>query len=140
MTKVHSPLRNWRQDLGGSGVIGQQAPRMMEEAGLVPADDPKPEVAEAYNKIVEITRRDLGEAYTTGLRQWRDTYNSIRDLYLDEKLTKPEKLRLYEGYAEVPTFEQQPALPILRHWFDLINRMPDSAPPPPPSIPLRGRA
>src|SRR5260221_13397023 len=128
MTKVHSPLRNWRQDLGGSGVIGQQARRRIENGALFPADDPKPEVAEAYHKIVEITRRDLGEAYTTGLRQWRDTYNSIRDLYLDESLDKIEKLRLYESYMTAPTFEEQPALPILRHWYSLIKRLPDPKP------------
>jgi tetratricopeptide (TPR) repeat protein len=132
------PFKTWLQDLGASAEIVQQARRTIEQIALVPADDPNPAVIEAHLKIIEITRRDLGESYTTKLRQWRDTYNSIRDLYLDQQLTKAEKLRLYEGYADVPTFEQQPALPILRHWLDLIKKMRDSAPFSAPFIPLRG--
>ncbi|HLY24814.1 MAG TPA: hypothetical protein VKQ72_00650, partial [Aggregatilineales bacterium] len=120
-----SPFKSWLQDLGASAEVCQQARRSIEQAALVPADDPNPLVAEAYHKIVEITRRDLGEQAAAGLREWRDTYSSIRDLYLDDNLNKAEKLKLYEGYASAKTFEQQPALPILRHWFGLMKRMPD---------------
>src|SRR5262249_14109063 len=89
-------------------------------------------VAEAHQRLIEITRRDLGEAYTVTLRQWRDTYNSARDLYMDTKLDKVEKLRLFEDYFASDSLDYHPALPILRHWYGLLKRQPA----PEPAVPV----
>ncbi|MEP7284499.1 MAG: hypothetical protein ABI947_01870 [Chloroflexota bacterium] len=132
-----SPFKTWLQDLAASAGVVQQARHTIEQIALVPADDPDPAVIEMHQKIIEITRRDLGEAYTPVMRQWRDTYNTIRDLYVDEKLTKAEKLRLLDDYAESTALENHPALPIMRHWDELIQRLPDPQPAyVVPSIPL----
>src|SRR5260221_11482874 len=125
LSKDLSSFKTWLQDLGASAELLYQARRTIEQAALVPADDPNATVCEAYHKIVEITRSDLGESYSAGVREWRDVYNAIRDLYVDQNLSKAEKLRLYEAHAATPTFETQPALPILRHWAGIIKRMPD---------------
>ncbi len=120
-----TPFKTWLQDLAASAEILQQNRRVIEQAALIPAEQPDPAVSEAHQKLVEITRRDLGEPYVAQLRQWRDTYNAIRDIYVDEKLTKDEKLRLLEGHFASLFIDRQPALPIYRHWQSLIYALPD---------------
>jgi len=120
-----SPFKTWLQDLAASAEILQQNRRVIEQAALIPSEQPDPAVSEAHQKLVEITRRDLGEPYVAQLRQWRDTYHAIRDIYVDEKLTKDEKLRLLEGHFASLFIDRQPALPIYRHWQSLIYALPD---------------
>ncbi len=120
-----TPFKTWLQDLAASAEVLQQARRTIEQAALVPADDPDPAVAEAHQKLVDITRRDLGDSYAAQLRQWRDTYNAIRDLYVDESLNKADKLHLLDRHFQSLFIDRQPALPIFRHWQSLIQRLPD---------------
>ncbi len=128
MGKDLSPFKTWLQDLAASAEVLQQARRTIEQAALVPADEPDPAVAEAHQKIVDITRRDLGEDYVAPLRQWRDTYNGIRDLYLDQSLTKADKLHLFERHFASVFIDRMPALPLFRHWQSLIYQLPDPKP------------
>ncbi|PJF37163.1 MAG: hypothetical protein CUN49_01725 [Candidatus Thermofonsia Clade 1 bacterium] len=128
---LNKPLANfkaWLQLLADSAEYLAQQRRLIEEEALAPSETPKPEIAEAHQKLVDITRRDLGEPYTAQLRQWRDTYLAVRDLYTDPKLTKDEKLRLFEGHFASLFIDRQPALPILRYWRTLIERLPDPEP------------
>jgi hypothetical protein len=119
----------WLQDLADSAEILAQARRVIEQAALVPADEPDPDVTTAHQKLVDVTRRDLGEAYTAQLRQWRDTYNGMRDVYTDPLLTRDEKLRLMEGHFASLFIARQPALPIFRHWQEVVQQTPDPTPP-----------
>ncbi len=132
MGKDLGPFKTWLQDLSASADVLQQARRVIEQAALVPPDDPEPAVSEAHQKLVDITRRDLGEAYVAQLRQWRDTYNSIRDLYLDPNLDKHDKLRVFDSHFASVFIDKQPALPIFRHWQDVVHTLPDPVPMAPP--------
>jgi hypothetical protein len=128
MGKELTPFKTWLQDLAASAEVLQQAKRSIEQAALVPADEPDPTVAEAHQKLVDITRRDLGETYTVQLRQWRDTYYAIRDMYMDESLSKDEKQRLFESHFASLFIDRQPALPIFRHWQSVIHLLADPKP------------
>ncbi|MFQ3536282.1 MAG: hypothetical protein SNJ58_10435 [Aggregatilineales bacterium] len=121
-------FKNWLQMLTDSAEYLAQQRRLIEQEALAPSETPIPEIAEAHHKLVDITRRDLGEPYTAQLRQWRDTYLAVRDLYVDPDLSKAEKLRLFEGHFASLFIDRQPALPILRHWRALTERQPDPEP------------
>ncbi|MBO9310244.1 MAG: hypothetical protein J7551_10735, partial [Chloroflexi bacterium] len=128
LNKPLDGFKNWLQALADAAEYLAQQRRLIEEEALAPSEVPKPEIAEAHQKLVDITRRDLGEPYTAQLRQWRDTYLAVRDVYTDPDLSKDEKLRLLEGYFASLFIDRQPALPILRYWRALIERMPDPEP------------
>ncbi len=121
-------FKDWLQLLADSAEYLAQQRRLIEEEALAPSETPRPEIAEAHQKLVDITRRDLGEPYTAQLRQWRDTYLALRDVYTDPDLSKDEKLRLFESHFASLFIDRQPALPILRHWRTLVARMPDPEP------------
>ncbi|HVO44312.1 MAG TPA: hypothetical protein VMT34_16920, partial [Aggregatilineales bacterium] len=123
-----SPFKNWLQDLTDSAEILAGARRTVEQAALVPADQPDPEVADALQKMVDLTRHDLGEAYTAQLRQWRDTYRAICDLYLAPETSKAEKLRAFDRHFASLFIDRQPTLPIFRHWQSVIRLLPDPQP------------
>jgi Protein kinase domain len=123
-----TPFKTWLQDLAASAEFLQQAKRTIEQAALVPADEPDPAVADAHLKLVDITRRDLGEAYVAQLRQWRDTYNGFHDVYVDEKLSKDEKLHLMDSHFASLFIDRMPALPLYRHWQSVIHLLPDQKP------------
>lgn len=120
-----TPFKTWLQDLADSAEICAQARRGVDQAALLPADTPDPAVAEALQKLVDVTRRDLGDAYTAQLRQWRDTYAAIRDVYTDAQLTRDDKLRLLEGHFASLFIDRQPAYPIFRHWREMVRLTPD---------------
>ncbi|PJF30223.1 MAG: hypothetical protein CUN51_08565 [Candidatus Thermofonsia Clade 1 bacterium] len=126
--KSLSGFKDWLQTLADSAEYLAQQRRLIEEEALAPSETPKPEIAEAHHKLVDITRRDLGEPYTAQLRQWRDTYLAVRDVYTDPDLSKDEKLRLFESHFASLFIDRQPALPILRHWRTLTARLPDPEP------------
>ena len=128
LNKPLDGFKNWLQALADAAEYLAQQRRLIEEEALAPAETPKPEIAEAHQKLVDITRRDLGEPYTAQLRQWRDTYLAVRDLYTDPDLSKDEKLRLFEGHFASLFISRQPALPILRHWRARVERLPDPEP------------
>src|SRR5262249_42373452 len=123
-----SPFKGWLQDLADSADILQQARRTIEQAALVPADTPDPIVMEAHQKLVDLTRRDLGESFTAQLRQWRDTYVAIQTMYLDPIMSKAEKLAQFDGHFASLFIDRQPALPIFRHWQSVIRLLPDPKP------------
>lgn len=123
-----TPFKTWLADLAASAELLQQARRTIEQAALDPTDEPDPAIAEAHQKLIDVTRRDLGESYTPQLRQWRDAYNTIRDTYLDKRFSKDEKLRLFDGHFSSMFIDRQPALPIFRHWQSLIRAIPDPVP------------
>jgi tetratricopeptide (TPR) repeat protein len=124
-----SMFKAWLGDLAASTEALTQARRTIEQAAMVPSDQPDPQVAEALRRMLEITRRDLGEAYTAQLRQWRDTYTAVANIYADDALTKDEKLRLFESHFSAMFVDRQPALPIMKHWHALIRALPDDPEP-----------
>ncbi|MDW8300685.1 MAG: hypothetical protein RML95_15240 [Anaerolineae bacterium] len=138
--KSLSGFKDWLQLLADSAEYLAQQRRLIEQEALAPAETPKPEIAEAHQKLVDITRRDLGEPYTAQLRQWRDTYLALCDIYTDPDLSKAEKLRLFESHFASLFIDRQPALPILRHWRTLVARMPDPEPELPRYQPTSGDA
>lgn len=93
-------------------------------------------MADAHNKLVDLTRRDLGEAYTAQLRQWRDTYAAVLEVYRDETLSKDDKLRLFESHFASLFIDKQPALPLMRFWREQVQKMPDA----PPDVPTYSAA
>jgi hypothetical protein len=128
LNKPLDGFKNWLQALADAAEYLAQQRRLIEEEALAPAETPKPEIAEAHQKLVDITRRDLGEPYTAQLRQWRDTYLAVCELYTDPELSKDEKLRLFEGHFASLFIDRQPALPILRYWRTRVAQMPDPEP------------
>ncbi len=95
---------------------------------MIPANAPDPAVGEAHQQIVDVTWKLLGEEYASLLRQWRDTYTTIRQTYQDDALTKAEKLRLFEGHFASLFIDRHPAYPIYRHWQSVIALQPDPQP------------
>lgn len=126
-------FKGWLQELADSAEILAQARRLIEQEALNPAERPNLEIEDAHEKMVDVTRRDLGEPYTALLRQWRDTYDAFREAYTDPSLSKDEKLRIFESHFASLFIDRQPALPILRRWRELIAAQPDPEPTPPPA-------
>lgn len=129
-----SVFKTWLGDLATSAETLTQARRNIEQAAMVPSDQPDPQVATALQRMLETTRRDLGEAYTAQLRQWRDTYTAIANIYTDSILTKDEKLRLFESHFSAMFVDRQPALPIMKYWHNLIRALPDEPEPVAPQL------
>ncbi|MCC6974052.1 MAG: hypothetical protein IT322_08595 [Anaerolineae bacterium] len=129
-----SPFRAWLQNLADSAEILASARRVIEQAALVPTDEPDPAVLESHQKLVEVTRRDLGEGYTAQIRQWYETYAGMLEAYTEPKLNQGDRLRLMDGYFASLFITRQPALPIFRHWRDVVEATPDPMPEPPPPM------
>ncbi|HRE46970.1 MAG TPA: hypothetical protein PLD47_04535 [Aggregatilineales bacterium] len=134
LNKDLSPFRGWLQTLADSAEIAAGARRVIEQEALMPADAPNPAVLEAHQKIVDLTRRDLGEGYTAQLRQWGETYKGMVEAYTAPNLFREDKLRLMEGYFASLFIARQPALPIFRHWREVAEATPDPEPEPPPPV------
>ncbi len=133
-----NPFSTWLAGLSASAEACFAARRVIEQAALIPADQPDPAVETAHRQIVDRTWEALGEEYSSVVRQWRDTYITIRQTYQDPALTKPEKARLFDGHFESIFIDRHPAYPIYRHWQSVIALMPE----PPmyvPSVPLTPR-
>jgi hypothetical protein len=129
--QIGKPLdafKNWLSGLNTTAESLQQARRVIEQAALIPQDLPDPAVNDAHTNLFNKTRALLGEDYAAVLRNWRDTYTNILDLYTDERFTKPEKLRLLENQLGALLIEKHPAFPIYRHWNTVIRSLPDPEP------------
>jgi len=128
---IGAPLdgfKNWLSGLNTTSEGLQQARRTIEQAALNPTDAPDPAIDDAHWQIFSGTRATLGEDYAALVRQWRDTYTSIKDLYTDARFTRDEKLRLLDGHFNSLFIEKHPAFPIYRHWQSLVRALPDPAP------------
>ncbi len=128
---IGAPLdgfKNWLSGLNTTSEALQQARRTIDQAALNPTDAPDPAIDDAHWQIFSGTRAALGEDYAALVRQWRDTYSSIKDLYADERFTRDEKLRLLDGHFNSLFIEKHPAFPIYRHWQSLVRALPDPAP------------
>lgn len=121
-------FKAWLTGLSEAASELQNARRTIEQAALIPSDQPDPAVGDAHQRIVDVTWRQLGEEYASLIRQWRDTYNSIRELYQNNQFTKAEKLRLLEGNFASLFIDRHPAYPIYRHWQSVISLQPDVKP------------
>jgi len=122
------PFKMWLSGVNTAAETLQAARRSIEQAALIPAALPDPAVEQAHDQIVTLTLQTLGEEYSALLRQWRDTYVTIRQTYEDQALTKAEKARLIEGHFSSLFIDRHPAYPIYRHWQGAIALLPDTPP------------
>ncbi|MHB8628955.1 MAG: serine/threonine-protein kinase [Aggregatilineales bacterium] len=130
------PFSAWLGTLSAGAEACYAARRVIEQAALIPADQPDPAVESAHRQIVDRTWEALGEEFSSVVRQWRDTYITIRQTYQDPALTKSEKARLFDGHFASLFIDRHPAYAIYRHWQSVIALMPDLPPTYVPSIPL----
>jgi len=117
-----STYRRWLAYLIDTVDILINARRVIEEAALVPDAEPDPQVADAHDKMVIYTRRDLGDYYAAQLRAWRDTYLDVEAAYIDTALSLTDKQRLFEGHLNAVLTDRAPALPLMRYWGNLIGQ------------------
>jgi hypothetical protein len=121
-------VKNWIGELHGAVDDCQTARQQIEQAALIPANEPDPLVDQAHALIVSRTRQSIGEENTAIVRQWRDTYQAVRQLYEDTALDKGDQLRLFDGHFTSLFIDRHPAYPIYRHWQSVIALKPDPQP------------
>lgn len=117
-----SAYRKWTGYLTDTADILVNARRVIEESALVPRAEPDPAVADAHDKMVLYTRRDLGDHYAAQLKAWRDSYLEVQAAYVDESIPLEDKQRLFEKHLNAVLSDRAPALQLMRYWSNLINQ------------------
>jgi len=82
-----------------------------------------------HREQVNVTERAIGTAYTSTLRQWRDTFETFLAAYSDTA-RRSARLARFNDLFRAMFIDRHPAYPLYRHWYDLTEAAPEYPPPP----------
>lgn len=102
-----------------------------EARGLIEQrpDDPVPQVQQAFQQMVTVTSRTLGDDYVGTLRSWRDTYEGFLGAYTADERRSRRMDRMNELFRAM-FIDRHPAYGLFRHWYDVLERSPEFPAPP----------
>jgi serine/threonine protein kinase len=122
--------RAWLMELqGGAAELHNQ---MRTVTGIVenkPAD-PDERLRLAFNRMVDVTNRLLGEQTTTTVGGWRDTYEQFLTVYTDMSVRRSERLNRFNQLFRAMFIDRHPTYPLFRHWYDVTDASPEFPAPP----------
>ncbi|MFZ4828950.1 MAG: hypothetical protein ACOYLB_16495, partial [Phototrophicaceae bacterium] len=93
-------------------------------------NEPSDEVATLHERMLNETVQMLGRSYANNFVVWYDTYQRFVDIFTDSSQRRSAKLAAFSEQFRALFIDRQPAYPLYRHWFDLIERSPEFPPPP----------
>jgi serine/threonine protein kinase len=127
--------RSWLMELLQGSAELHAASRRLSQTVETRPDQPLETVGMALQLQVDLTTRLLGEAYAAALRQWRDTYESVAEVYTDRSLRRSAKLVRLNDLFSAMFIDRHPAYPLYRYWYSLTEDAPEF-PAPPTSEPM----
>ncbi len=94
-----------------------------------PAEPPR-ELRNWHHRIYETTGETLGYEYTTQMRAWLENYDAFVQLYTNRNLRRSAKLVKFTELFNTANIDRNPAYPLFRHWYTIINDMTEFPAPP----------
>ena len=90
-------------------------------------DEPQPSIREAIHLQADVTEDLLGYKHAQMMLGWRDTYESFVGIYSGDK-HRSQKLEAMDELFKAMFIDRNPAYPLFRHWYRLVEAMPEEPP------------
>ncbi len=90
-------------------------------------DEPQPSVREAIHLQADVTEDLLGFKHAQMMLGWRDTYEAFVGIYDGDK-RRSQKLEAMDELFKAMFIDRNPAYPLFRHWYRLVEASPEEAP------------
>ena len=90
-------------------------------------DEPQPSVREAIHLQADVTEDLLGFKHAQMMLGWRDTYEAFVGIYDGDK-RRSQKLEAMDELFKAMFIDRNPAYPLFRHWYRLVESSPEEAP------------
>ena len=87
-------------------------------------DLPQPPVREAIHLQADVTEDLLGYQPAQVMLGWRDTYESFVAIYTGDK-ARSKKLAAMDEHFKAMFIDRNPAYPLFRHWYRLVEAQPE---------------
>jgi serine/threonine protein kinase len=121
--------RAWLMEL--MSVAAELLVQFRETRGIIEQrpDQPDHRVYDCFHDMVRVTTKYLGDDYAATLRTWRDTYDQFLAVYTGDDRRSKRLERMNELFRAM-FIDRQPAYPLYRHWFDVLERSSEFPAPP----------
>lgn len=93
-------------------------------------DEPLPGIRDAISWQADITEDLLGYKHAQMMMGWRDTYEAFLNIYKGDK-RRSQKLEAMDEHFKAMFIDRNPAYPLFRHWYRVVEALPDEPEPPP---------
>ena len=118
--------RSWLVELQAAlAELSVKRRNMLQEIDRQP-DEPQEIIREVLNLQADTTEELIGAAHAQMLGVWRDTYEQFLEIYTSDALPSQKTEAMNEGFKAL-FIERNPAYPLFRHWWRLLEDMPDDA-------------
>ncbi|MYE78899.1 MAG: hypothetical protein F4243_07900 [Chloroflexi bacterium] len=121
--------RGWIMDLKAALTELSSQQRSLRQAIDRQSDEPQPKVREAIHAQADVTEDLLGYQQAQMMLGWRDTYEAFVSIYTGEKRRKA-KLEAMDEHFKAMFIDRNPAYPLFRHWYRLVEAQPEEPPEP----------
>ena len=96
-------------------------------------DEPLPGIREAIHLQADVTEDLLGFKHAQMMLGWRDTYEAFLNIYQGDK-RRGQKLEAMDELFKAMFIDRNPAYPLFRHWYRVIEALPDEPEPEPEAL------
>ena len=90
-------------------------------------DEPQPSIRDAIHLQADVTEDLLGFKHAQMMLGWRDTYEAFVGIYDGDK-RRSQKLEAMDELFKAMFIDRNPAYPLFRHWYRLVESSPEEAP------------
>ncbi len=87
-------------------------------------DEPQASIRDAIHWQADVTEDLLGFKYAQMMLGWRDAYESFLNIYQGDK-RRSHKLEAMNEIFKAMFIDRNPAYPLFRHWYRLVEALPD---------------
>ncbi|MCY3782064.1 MAG: hypothetical protein OXG78_17250 [Chloroflexi bacterium] len=98
-------------------------------------DDPLPSIRDAIGWQADITEDLLGYKHAQMMLGWRDTYEAFLNIYQGDR-RRSQKLEAMDEHFKAMFIDRNPAYPLFRHWYRVVEALPEEPEPPPEPEPI----
>ena len=88
------------------------------------ADEPQASIRDAIHLQADLTDELLGTSNAQTMLGWRNTYEQFLDIYQSD-LRRSQKLEDMDSLFKALFIERNPAYPLFRHWYRLVESAPE---------------
>ncbi|MCY4466046.1 MAG: hypothetical protein OXE46_10960 [Chloroflexi bacterium] len=121
--------RAWIMDLQAALAELVRKRRSLSQAIDRQTDEPQPNIREAIHMQADVTEDLLGYQQAQMMLGWRDTYEAFVGIYTGEK-RRGAKLEAMDEHFKAMFIDRNPAYPLFRHWYRLVEALPEEPPEP----------
>ena len=89
--------------------------------------EPQPSIRDAIHLQADVTEDLLGFKHAQMMLGWRDTYEAFVGVYDGDK-RRSQKLEAMDELFKAMFIDRNPAYPLFRHWYRLVESSPEEAP------------